>query len=263
MTGPVEDGAGPSAPMATEEELLNSGDLDAAFKAFLGEMKGVDRDNEVERILRAFRLNPYEQLGVRFDATDDEIKKAYRKKSLMVHPDKCKHAHAKEAFEVLGYANRLLTGAAPPGPSLSACAASPQHPLTPPPEVRRRLRPAAKAAGRPGVVEVESLVVPAGLRRSLVPEVPLAEPQSGSDHRLTGSEPPLRRLPLGRLGYELSRPRPAGLGLTGRGMDGVRRRRDSAKGRRGGTTRRDGAEGRRGGTARRHGMDGVDSLLAS
>lgn len=96
--------------MLSEAELLNSSDIDAAFREFLGEMRGVDRDNEVERILRAFKLNPYEQLGVRFDATDDDIKKTYRKKSLMVHPDKCKHPNAKEAFEILGIANKFLTG---------------------------------------------------------------------------------------------------------------------------------------------------------
>ena len=102
--------AGPSEPMPTEEELLRDGNLDTAFRDFLNEMKSVDRDNEVERILRAFKLNPYEQLGVRFDASEDDIKRAYRKTSLMVHPDKCKHPHAKEAFEVLGRAHKLLTG---------------------------------------------------------------------------------------------------------------------------------------------------------
>lgn len=106
--------AGPSEPMPTEEELLRDGNLDTAFRDFLNEMKSVDRDNEVERILRAFKLNPYEQLGVRFDASEDDIKRAYRKTSLMVHPDKCKHPHAKEAFEVLGRAHKLLTGAENP-----------------------------------------------------------------------------------------------------------------------------------------------------
>ena len=42
-------------------------------------MKSVDRDNEVNRSLGAFRLNPFEQLGVRFDATPEEIRRQYRK----------------------------------------------------------------------------------------------------------------------------------------------------------------------------------------
>jgi DnaJ family protein C protein 8 len=51
------------------------------------------------RILYAFKLNPYEQLNLRFTATPEEIRKQYRKISLMVHPDKCKHEKASEAFE--------------------------------------------------------------------------------------------------------------------------------------------------------------------
>jgi DnaJ family protein C protein 8 len=51
------------------------------------------------RILYAFKLNPYEQLNLRFTATPEEIRKQYRKLSLMVHPDKCKHEKASEAFE--------------------------------------------------------------------------------------------------------------------------------------------------------------------
>lgn len=49
-------------------------------------MKSVDRDNEVVRILQAFKLNPFEQLGITFDATAGDIRKAYRKLSLLVHP---------------------------------------------------------------------------------------------------------------------------------------------------------------------------------
>lgn len=71
-------------------------------------MKSVDRDNEVVRILRAFKLNPFEQLGVNFNATPDEIRRAYRKLSLLVHPDKCQHEYAKSAFEVVNSANKQL-----------------------------------------------------------------------------------------------------------------------------------------------------------
>ena len=44
----------------------------------------MDRANEVNRILGAFKLNPFEQLGLRFDATLDEAKRQYRKASLLV-----------------------------------------------------------------------------------------------------------------------------------------------------------------------------------
>lgn len=49
------------------------------LQEFYTEMKSVGRDSEVARILTAFRLNPFEQLGVRFDATPEEIRKQYRK----------------------------------------------------------------------------------------------------------------------------------------------------------------------------------------
>ena len=45
---------------------------------------------------------------MRFDATDEDINKRYRQISLQVHPDKCTHPRAKEAFEVLGDARKLL-----------------------------------------------------------------------------------------------------------------------------------------------------------
>ncbi len=80
-----------------------------ALQEFFMDMKDVDRDNEVNRILGAFKLNPFEQLGISFDCTMEDIRRQYRKVSLMVHPDKCKHPRATDAFEVLGNANKALT----------------------------------------------------------------------------------------------------------------------------------------------------------
>lgn len=75
---------------------------------FYAEVREVDRDNEVNRILSAFKLNPYEQLGVPFDADLDLINRTYRKTSLLVHPDKCKHPKAKDAFDALRQAQQTL-----------------------------------------------------------------------------------------------------------------------------------------------------------
>ena len=79
------------------------------MQEFFLEVKEVDRNNEVNRILGAFKLNPFEQLGLPFDATQEEAKRQYRKLSLLIHPDKCKHPLATSAFEVLGNANSQLT----------------------------------------------------------------------------------------------------------------------------------------------------------
>ncbi|XP_027342208.1 dnaJ homolog subfamily C member 8-like isoform X2 [Abrus precatorius] len=81
---------------------------DLLLKNFFAEVSEVERDNEVVRILSCFKLNPFEYLNLSFDSSIDEVKKQYRKLSLMVHPDKCKHPQAKEAFGALAKAQQLL-----------------------------------------------------------------------------------------------------------------------------------------------------------
>ncbi|XP_020105756.1 dnaJ homolog subfamily C member 8 [Ananas comosus] len=81
---------------------------DQLLKSFLAEVSEVERDNEVRRILSCFKLNPFEHLKLPFDSSPDEVKKQYRKLSLLVHPDKCKHPQAKEAFAALAKAQQLL-----------------------------------------------------------------------------------------------------------------------------------------------------------
>ncbi|KAJ6805530.1 uncharacterized protein M6B38_416445 [Iris pallida] len=84
----------------TEEDLL--------MKSFMAEVSEVERDNEVLRILSCFKLNPFEHLNLSFDASADDVKRQYRKLSLLVHPDKCKHPQAKDAFGALAKAQQLL-----------------------------------------------------------------------------------------------------------------------------------------------------------
>ncbi|VAH89029.1 hypothetical protein VPH35_065108 [Triticum aestivum] len=93
----------PRTPMGSSEA-----DDDQLLKSFLAEVSEAERDNEVLRILGCFKLNPFEHLKLSFDSSVDEVKKQYRKLSLLVHPDKCKHPQAQEAFGALAKAQQLL-----------------------------------------------------------------------------------------------------------------------------------------------------------
>jgi len=84
-------------------------DDETMLKEFFKDVSQTDRSSEVERILSCFKLNPYEYLNVRFDATIQEVAKQFRKVSLLVHPDKCEHEKASIAFDAIGQAQKLLT----------------------------------------------------------------------------------------------------------------------------------------------------------
>ncbi|KAL9267100.1 DnaJ homolog subfamily B member 1-like protein [Drosera capensis] len=88
------DGRGGGA--ATEED-------DLLLKKFFME---VERDNEVVRSNFIEFISP--SLESESIASPEGVRKQYRKLSLLVHPDKCKHPQAKEAFGALAKAQQLL-----------------------------------------------------------------------------------------------------------------------------------------------------------
>lgn len=69
------------------------------------------RNAEVQRILDANSEkdgDPFEIFGVSESAPTGEVKKRFWKLSLMVHPDKCTHKLAKDAFDILKKAKGLI-----------------------------------------------------------------------------------------------------------------------------------------------------------
>lgn len=68
-----------------------------------------DQLDAVKRIKKC--KDYYEILGVTKDATDSEIKKAYKKLALQLHPDKNTAPGAAEAFKAIGNAVAILTDA--------------------------------------------------------------------------------------------------------------------------------------------------------
>lgn len=66
------------------------------------------QDSEIDRILKAFRANAYDVLDLQPGVPSEDIKKAYRKKSLLIHPDKTSNPRAPDAFDRLAAAYQTL-----------------------------------------------------------------------------------------------------------------------------------------------------------
>ncbi|WOG97231.1 hypothetical protein DCAR_0416571 [Daucus carota subsp. sativus] len=67
-----------------------------------------ERFEEVTRIMGADVDSPYDVVGVNRNMPAENIKKRYWKLSLMVHPDKCPHPQANQAFIILNKAFKDL-----------------------------------------------------------------------------------------------------------------------------------------------------------
>ncbi|CAK7567396.1 MAG: DnaJ sub C member 8 [Sporothrix epigloea] len=87
--------------MANEEER-------DALDILESENKEAVKDDEIERILGAFRLDAYAVLGLQPGVPESDIKITYRKKSLLIHPDKTRNPRAPEAFDRLKKAQTEL-----------------------------------------------------------------------------------------------------------------------------------------------------------
>jgi DnaJ family protein C protein 8 len=53
-------------------------------------------------------VNPYDIMEVGAEASEEELKKRFRMLSILVHPDKCKHEKAFDAFHLIEQAYKTL-----------------------------------------------------------------------------------------------------------------------------------------------------------
>jgi len=85
------------------------------FETFMAELKRLSSDNnkytqdyQLDRLLNSEFINPFDILELPQEANDLEIKKKFRMLSILVHPDKCKHERASDAFHILEQAYKAL-----------------------------------------------------------------------------------------------------------------------------------------------------------
>ncbi|KAI5287528.1 hypothetical protein KEM52_001552 [Ascosphaera acerosa] len=91
-------------------EGKDTGDSDAleALDALEKEATEYTKDAEIDRIRKAFSLNAYDVLDLQPGVTEKDIKMQYRKKSLLIHPDKTANPAAPDAFDRLAKAQTYL-----------------------------------------------------------------------------------------------------------------------------------------------------------
>ncbi|QIW99362.1 hypothetical protein AMS68_004880 [Peltaster fructicola] len=83
-------------------------DLDALREEEKKEDAALLADSEIERILQAFKINAYDVLDLVPGVPPEDIKRTYRRKSLLIHPDKSSNPNAQDAFDRLAQAYQAL-----------------------------------------------------------------------------------------------------------------------------------------------------------
>ncbi|BCR90251.1 uncharacterized protein ACHE_60137S [Aspergillus chevalieri] len=79
-----------------------------ALDALEKEASDFTKDAEIDRIRKAFQLDAYAVLDLQPGVPESDIKIQYRKKSLLIHPDKTKNPAAPDAFDRLKKAQTAL-----------------------------------------------------------------------------------------------------------------------------------------------------------
>ncbi|XP_028826390.1 dnaJ homolog subfamily B member 12b [Denticeps clupeoides] len=93
--------AAPKASNGTEQQQRTSEGADTDKSYTTDQLQAVQRIKQCK--------NYYEILGLKKDASEDDLKKAYRKLALKFHPDKNHAPGATEAFKAIGNAYAVLS----------------------------------------------------------------------------------------------------------------------------------------------------------
>lgn len=94
---------------ATEEKIQHSGPSKIR-KENVDLEAGADQINRLVLVSNYEwkNLNPFAVLAISHTATEEEVARRYKALSLLVHPDKCREPHARDAFEQIRKANAQL-----------------------------------------------------------------------------------------------------------------------------------------------------------
>ncbi|GFF30342.1 J domain-containing protein spf31 [Aspergillus udagawae] len=87
---------------------MSSSEEQDALDALEREASDFIKDAEIDRIRKAFQLDAYAVLDLQPGVAESDIKLQYRKKSLLIHPDKTKNPAAPDAFDRLKKAQTTL-----------------------------------------------------------------------------------------------------------------------------------------------------------
>ncbi|KAJ5873780.1 uncharacterized protein N7529_002210 [Penicillium soppii] len=97
----------PSSFSVSALSIMSDDDQDI-FDSLEKEASEFTKDAEIDRIRKAFSLDAYAVLDLQPGVPEKDIKMQYRKKSLLIHPDKTKNPAAPDAFDRLNKAQTAL-----------------------------------------------------------------------------------------------------------------------------------------------------------